>query len=617
MATFKQITGSTDTVHTFNEVFPLTDRLTLPPFTEHFNQLRVFKKDVADVVTELFPVGRPSPDGTTDFVIDTAGTQITLDVALIATDTLVIMRETLISRSFAILTGASRFRGRDRNVIGDQILFIVQEIRELRLIADILGSGPGDPFEYDPKILDPSPWTQTHTGDNVETDFSYSDIEMFPPTTVEHDGQLVVFLDGVIQVSGFTVNESATTVDFDTAPGTGVDIVIRRMTRIDKRWVTFRDGSTFSSLQDVWDFLNINFIVEETVGFPVFLLPNALSNRIFPRALNILNFSGPGDRFFFGNLAWFGDGTVFVFKNDLLLVQDVDYKIDFIFFTITLTNALVTEDALEIITTTPNNAFNQLGYSLPGGRKNPPPTSPPAEPIDPPVGITDPDDISNLIFWGDATDVTENPPGLVEIMTNQKLTPFSDLDQSVQSRRPTIVTILGKTGLQFDGSVFKHLDGGVGVLSAGFGTLVMVLRLPTESGTRVMWFGRGDVVVINTVPALWKETDGTIKAGDGLLGGIAVSISPDVDWAFGDDVMLTLTWDGVAKTMVIRVNSIQKDSGIGANFTTMNGVAIGAQGNGGNATSIIVYGLVVYNSILSGQDLADIEEFMTDTYLPV
>lgn len=378
--TFKEITGSTDTVHTFNEVFPLTDRLTLLPFTEHFNQVRVFKKDATDLVTELFPVGRPSPAETTDFTINEAGTSITLDVALITSDTLLIMRETAMSKPFVTFIGPSRLRGKDRNTQGDQILFVVQELRETRIIADILGSDIGEPFEYATVPFDKSNWSKDFIGDGSTTSFSYSDIEMFPATTVRHEGQLLVFFDGVLQTSGFTVDASARTVDFSVAPTIDVAVTIRRITRIDIRWVTFHDASTFSSLQNTWNFLNIKFIIEETPEFPAFLLSNALSNRIFPRALNILNFSGPGDRFFFGNLAFFGDGTVFVFKNDLRLIEGVDYTIDFNLFFINFTIPLVSADTLQINSTTPNNAFGSLNFGsgsiAEGGIENPPEEDP-------------------------------------------------------------------------------------------------------------------------------------------------------------------------------------------------------------------------------------------------
>lgn len=368
--TFKEITSSTSKVHAFNDVFPLTPESVAPVFTEFHNQLRVFKKDVADVVTELFPVGRKSSSGTTDFTINTAGTSITLDVALVATDTLVIMRETQINRQFVTFMNVGRFRGRDRNVLGDQILFVAQELREIRQIADILGSDTGELFEYDPTPIDRSDWNQIYTGDGATTNFSYSDIEMLPLEAVRHAPQLIVLVDDVVQSSGITITESTLLVTFDVAPIDGALIEIRRDTRIDKRWVSFVDGSTFSSLLDRWDFFNIKFIAEETQDFPVFLLPNPLSNRIFPRPLNTITYSGPGDRFFFGNLAWFGDGSVFVFKNDLQLTEDVDYTINFIFFFITLTTPLVSSDTLVIITTTPNCVFSSLCYSFPGGQKN-------------------------------------------------------------------------------------------------------------------------------------------------------------------------------------------------------------------------------------------------------
>lgn len=360
--TFKEITSSTATVHTFSDVFPLTPRLTALPYTELFNQLRVFKKVTAGTVTELFPVGREDDDGDSDFTINTAGTQITLDVALITSDILVIMRDTSMFHPFVTFVGSSRFRGRDRNVQGDQVLFVVQELREIRAIADILGSDSGDPFEFSPELLNVSNWQQTFVGDAAQTDFSYEDIEMLPLTAVSHNEQLLVFLDGSLRtiVTHYTVDEADLTVNFVSAPASSAVVEIRRVTRIDQRWVTFRDGSTFSSLQDKWDFLNVKFIIEETQDFPTFIIPNALSNRIFPRALNVLRYSGPGSRFFFGNLSWFGDGTVFIFKNDLRLVELVDYTIDFTFFNINLTTPLVLADSLDIFTTTPNNAFGRL-----------------------------------------------------------------------------------------------------------------------------------------------------------------------------------------------------------------------------------------------------------------
>lgn len=370
--TFKEITSAVGKVHTFNDVFPLTPEVVAPLFTQFHNQLRVFKKDVADVVTELFPVGRPSSAGLTDFIINVAGTSITLDVDLVATDTLVIMRETQINRPFVTLTNVGRFRSRDRNVRGDQILFIAQELREIRLIADILGSGPGEAFEYSPIPFDKSDWTQKYVGDGAVTIFLYDQIEMLPITAVRHAPQLRIFLDDVLQTIGFTVSESALSVTFDIAPGAGVVVKLQRSTRIDNLWVTFRDGSTFSSLQNKWDFRNVKFIIEETPAFPTFLLPNPLLNRIFPRPLNIITYSGPGDRFFFGNLPWFGDGNLFVFNNDLLLIEGLDYTINFIFFFIDLIVPLLASDILIITTTTPNHAFGSLPFSEPGGEKNVP-----------------------------------------------------------------------------------------------------------------------------------------------------------------------------------------------------------------------------------------------------
>lgn len=370
--TFKTITTSTATVHDFSSVFPLTDPLVAPLFTQHHNQLRVFIRDVADVVTELFPVGRPDDDGDTDFTINSAGTGIVLDTALVTTDTLLMMRDTQMNRAFVTLTNVARFRGRDRNVRGDQVLFIAQELREIRLIADVLGSDSGETFEFDPTPIDRSKYSRRFTGDGAETDFSYSDIEMLPLEAVRHLPQLQVFLDDVLQSSGFTIAESTLLVTFSSAPDAGELIELRRATRIDARWVEFSDGTTFSSLQDEWDFLNIKFIVQETQDFPTWILDNALQNRIFPRPLNALRYSGPGIRFFFGNLAWFGDGAVFIFRNDLLLIEGIDYTIDWNFFWINLTSDLGT-GILDIITTTPNHAFGGLGFSIPDGTKDVPP----------------------------------------------------------------------------------------------------------------------------------------------------------------------------------------------------------------------------------------------------
>lgn len=366
--TYKTITTSTATVHNFSSVFPLTDPLVAPPFTEHCNQFRAFIKDTDGVVTELYPVGRPDDDGNTDFTINADGTGIVLDTALVATDTLLMMRDTQVNRAFVTLTNVAVFHSRDRNVRGDQILFVAQELREVRQIADILGSDSGDLFEYSPEPMNRSVFSRKYTGDGTTVAFSYSDIEMLPLEAVRHTPQLEVYIDDSLQSSGYTLSESTLLVTFSSAPADGELIELRRATRLDARWVQFADGTTFSSLQDEWDFLNIKFLVQETQDFPIWILSNELQNRLFARPINTLQYSGPGDRFYFGNLAWWGDGVVRVFKNDLKLIEGIDYTIDWNFFWILID--IEASDILDIITTTPNHAFGGLGFTIPNGKED-------------------------------------------------------------------------------------------------------------------------------------------------------------------------------------------------------------------------------------------------------
>ncbi len=363
------ITGTTG-VGPFN--FADTVTLFPPSVSRVEDQIRVFKKSVALVVTELFPPKRLDSSGKFQWQFDSVATptSITLETAdaLVSGEELVILRETRMDKPVANieLTGGSRFRRfDDLNQRGDQILFVCQELRELRTVADILGSGVGEPFEFAAGTLDTSGFEQNHTGDAVEDKFSYAMIEMLPKAAVTHDNQLTVLVDA--SPVAFTADEATLKVTITAgAPSKAAVIVIRRITRIDKRWVQHTDASTFSSLLIDWDFLNVKFIVQETQDFPVFVIKtNALEQRLFARLINTISFSGPGDRFFFGGLPWFGDGVVTVVKNGTPLVEFTDYTVDFLNWLINLFIDLLSTDTLKITTLNPFHAFHSMPFVNP------------------------------------------------------------------------------------------------------------------------------------------------------------------------------------------------------------------------------------------------------------
>lgn len=357
-------------------VGPFSFSGTIALFPEHVSrpvdQIRVFVKDLAAVVTELFPKGREDSSGNFQWQFDNtaAPTEITLEDAnaLITGDELIILRETRMDKPVAniALTGGSRFyRKDDLNHRGNQILFLCQELRELRTVSDILGSGVGDPFEYVAGTLDTSGFSASFTADGVADTFSYQMIEMLPKAAVRHHNQLVVTVDA--SPVAFTADENTLKITITAGPPTkAAAIVILRVTRIDKRWVQHTDASTFSSLLMDWDFLNVKFIVEETQDFPVYVVTtNPLEQRLFARRINTISYSGPGDRFFFGNLPWFGDGTVFVFKDEILLVEFVDYTIDFLNWLINLFTDLLSTETLRINTLNPFHAFHAMPFVNP------------------------------------------------------------------------------------------------------------------------------------------------------------------------------------------------------------------------------------------------------------
>lgn len=353
--TYLHVEDATDTEYTIPFDLSGSNRQALA------DQVRILKKDGSGDVTELIPQGRLGTTAADDYDYTVSATAVTLEQAY-SGEELVIFRETQMNKPWVTLTPGARVRGDDRNLRGDQILYVAQELREIRDIADILGSGVGEPFEYDSTPFDQGLFSQQHQGDGTTTAFSYSLIEMLPVGSVQHDSSMTVFVDGALQLSGYTVDEDAVTVIFDTAPADEAEIILRRKTRIDRRWVQHRDATTFSSMLASWDESNIEFVVEETPGFPTFLADNPLNNRIFPRIINEVLYSGPGNRFFFGNLPWFGNGEVFVFNNDVLL-DPTDYDLDFLFFTI---NFVVEQSGPILIqTTTPGYAFFGLPFAEP------------------------------------------------------------------------------------------------------------------------------------------------------------------------------------------------------------------------------------------------------------
>ncbi|MEK0326823.1 MAG: hypothetical protein QQN63_14080, partial [Nitrosopumilus sp.] len=78
-----------------------------------------------------------------------------------------------------------------------------------------------------------------------------------------------------------------------------------------------------------------------------------------PRRKSFITFSGPGDRFFYGNLPWFQDGTTFVWKDDVLLTETDDYYEDDWQWIIDLINQLLSGETL-IISVEPGCPFPAL-----------------------------------------------------------------------------------------------------------------------------------------------------------------------------------------------------------------------------------------------------------------
>lgn len=260
-------------------------------------------------------------------------------------DRIIFWRETRQDQPWVYPTNAARARSFDVYWFYKQMLFILQELCEL----DEVGSYLPLPIADRP-VNDYTSGNQSVVHAGGGTTLSYSTIELLtgipgaPADVVDRD-QIIVergdqtdgsstewvtltFSAAPSDETEYSVDESAKTVTLGAAEDN--DVRIRRTTRLDDLWVDYRTdqpnwNSAFLGLIQK----QIKFLIEEACFLPSFYNDSILGNSIFPRAWNWLVFTGGGNNFNIGGPYWGGDGSIFVFDNDLELSEGTDYYIEF------------------------------------------------------------------------------------------------------------------------------------------------------------------------------------------------------------------------------------------------------------------------------------------------
>lgn len=340
---YLDITGSTATIHSYSTLNLLDNPSLGTSGTRGISdtetdeqQMRLFKNG-----TELI---RPGLTGA-EYSLNETTEDITLTAALIAADRLIIMRQTRRDRPYVTFTNTALLKQDvDVNLYVNQLIFIIQELNEEPTIQNIL-----DSITY-LDVSDKSAFSVTITSDTSTGPFDYSSISLISDDRINHEDQLTVIKNGttLVLTTAYTVDVANEEVNLVDALISADTLIIRRLTSQTRYVPSLPNASSFSSsiLQVQFDQL-ANLIQELPSNFG--LDGTALRNYRNPRRKIFVTYSGPGDRFFYGNLPWYPDSSVFVWRDESLLTEPSDYTDDDWQWIIDLITSLLATETITIM----------------------------------------------------------------------------------------------------------------------------------------------------------------------------------------------------------------------------------------------------------------------------
>jgi len=320
---------------------------------------------------------------------------IRLEEPLSAGDEVIILRETRSDISYVAFTSISPLnRDRDVMMYYNQRLHLLQEWCELAEVADLIGQPIG--FPLDEPLSDAA---YSVSGEGV-SELDIADLNLLPSIVGPPQSQLeVVGVIGNAETELSYVSDTPSDYLEYTLDGSTVmvdpvwenhSIRVRRRTRIDRMWMQLKNASTFSSTQIRVNDLQLQFLLQESCGYPNLPDGHPLANTIFPRPANFLVFTGPGNLINFGQFGWPEGGGIFVFVNDIPLNPE-DYDIDWFNFEIVIPDL---QDG-DVVVVQPGGGggtvfgsgnFSGEGNQTPpnSGTGGPPPQYDPWDAVDPP-----------------------------------------------------------------------------------------------------------------------------------------------------------------------------------------------------------------------------------------
>ena len=350
---YLDITSSTSATHSYSGltllVQPSLGTSVIRGVADHDtdeDQLRIFKN--ADELV------RPGVTGA-EYSVNETTKNVVLNDALISADRLLIVRQTRRNQPYVTFKNSARLKQSDDvDLFVDQVMFIVQELNEEAEIQNILDDGT----YYDLAVR--TGFNVTVTGSESAGPFSYAAISLIRDDRVEHADQFIVVKnDTTLTIADdYTVDAANEEITLTSVLVVDDDLEIRRQTSLDRYTPSLPDGSSFSS--DIFDvqFDQLKNLIQE-LPYEVGLEGTSIRTYRNPRRKTFITYSGPGDRFYYGNLPYFRDGTVFVWKDDVLLTDETDYLNDDWQDIIDLLTSLLAGETI-IISTAPGCPFPLL-----------------------------------------------------------------------------------------------------------------------------------------------------------------------------------------------------------------------------------------------------------------
>jgi len=226
------------------------------------------------------------------------------------------------------------------------------------------------------------------------------------------------------------------------------------------------------------------------------------------------------------------------------------------------------------------------------------------------VAITDPNGIVNLWTWVDAEVGVDDPRSQLTNQDNGIPDTDRNLVQPDAGLRPALTDFGGIDAVEFAGTEFMYSTESANRPQVTISTVIRVPTTPVDGS--ILWHS---VASLNKpfLSVTNAATTPTLAFASPFVAGL--EIEPDDDWAWGEAMVVTWTYNTTPDLLVARVNGVEKGDVTMGGVGSFDDVYWGGTLLGGVPGTFLGMAAVAYDRVLNATELDDLDAWMADTYV--